>query len=265
MSKIENFELDMPLFGCKRKIWVYLPEDYDEKGKPYPVIYMQDGQNLFYKDLTLYGDTWRADTTMEKIRAATGRAAIVAGVENSRKRLLEYSPWETSHKDVITDKDNIGGRGADYAEFFSVDVRKAIENRYNAVRDRKGRAVLGSSAGGLISCYIALRYQEVFETAGLFSTACWFNEEALRDFMDTMPQRCAQHVSVYAGGKEDIAEIMPAGTMVENSIGLYKRLAARGISCELLLNSDLRHNENAWAIYFYKFADDFLRRFEERE
>lgn len=175
MSKIENFEMEMKPFHCKRKIWVYLPEGYGADGRVYPVIYMQDGQNLFYKELTLYGDVWHIDTAMERIYRQYGFAAIVVGVENSKDRITEYAPWKSSMK--IAGIESMGGRGAEYAQFFAEDLKNEIDRRYNTERGRCGTAVIGSSAGGMISCYIGIRYQEIYGTMGLFSTAVSFNKK----------------------------------------------------------------------------------------
>ena len=58
----ENFPV--PQLGTTRKIWIYLPEDYQSSQKKYPVIYMHDGQNLF-DDLTSFSGEWKIDETMD--------------------------------------------------------------------------------------------------------------------------------------------------------------------------------------------------------
>ena len=67
MSKIESFEISIPQLNRTRTVWVYLPDNYKPQGEPLPVIYMQDGQNLFYEKLTAYGMAWRVDRTMDAI------------------------------------------------------------------------------------------------------------------------------------------------------------------------------------------------------
>lgn len=91
MSKVESFQMEIPQLGRTRTVWVYLPTGYKKRGQPYPVIYMHDGQNIFYDHLTAYGTAWHVDQTMEKIQQLTGMTAIVVGVEcNSERRLSEY-------------------------------------------------------------------------------------------------------------------------------------------------------------------------------
>ena len=66
MSKVESFQMEIPQLGRTRTVWVYLPTGYKKRGQPYPVIYMHDGQNIFYDHLTAYGTAWHVDQTMEK-------------------------------------------------------------------------------------------------------------------------------------------------------------------------------------------------------
>jgi len=44
---VTTFSLEAPQLQTSKKIWLYLPQDYDTSKKKYPVIYMHDAQNLF--------------------------------------------------------------------------------------------------------------------------------------------------------------------------------------------------------------------------
>lgn len=262
MSKIESFEIDIPQLKRSRTVWVYLPDNYRETGKPFPVIYMHDGQNLFYDKLTAYGSAWHVDKVMDEIYRTTGHSAIVVGVEcNAKHRLSEYSPWKISfaaamsHKDIP--KENRGGEGEQYAEFFTKNLKNAVDGKYNTANEREATAVIGSSMGGLISCYIALKHQRLYKTMGLFSTYSQFNKGALNKFISKTPQTLPQRALIYCGGKEWNDKRGDA-TMINDSLDLYRRLCRRGVTCELLFNSEFKHFETAWEVYFRKFAEDFL-------
>lgn len=260
MSKVESFQMEIPQLGRMRTVWVYLPDNYNKKGNPYPVIYMHDGQNIFYDRLTAYGTAWHVDKTMDKIYALTGKSAIVVGVEcNPNRRLSEYSPWKSSLPLKEFPRHNRGGEGAKYAEFFAKNLKAEIDSRYNTDPQRLATAVIGSSMGGLISLYIGLEYQRLYETMGLFSPFTPFNLGAYRKFLKNTPQILPQHALVYCGGKESISVSDKA--MEKASIELYNKLSQRQVVTELLFNSDMVHNERAWDIYFQKFAMDFLNRY----
>lgn len=270
MSKIENFETEITPLGRKRTVWVYLPSNYDAKGDGYPVIYMHDGQNLFYDHLTAYGTAWHVDKALDEIYRTTGKACIVVGVECSDKvRMSEYSPWKASlhmqrrHKDK--GKSNSGGEGALYAEWLAKTLKPYIDEHYNTDKQRIATAVAGSSMGGLISCYIGLAYQRVFETMGLFSTYTVFNQRAFDRFERDTEQTLPQHAFIYSGGKEWGEDVKANKEMVSIAEDLYHKLFARQICCELVVNSELPHYETAWDIYFRKFARDFLDRYYDNK
>lgn len=268
MSKIESFEIDIPQFKRTRTVWVYLPDDYKQVGEPSPVIYMHDGQNLFYDKLTAYRKAWHVDKVMDEIYKTTGRGAIIVGVEcYDRRRLSEYSPWKISpaalmkaRKDVAKDKGNRGGEGKQYAEFFTKTLKTAVDAKYNTNKERHATAIIGSSMGGFISCYIALNHQRLYETMGLFSTYSQFNRGAFERFMKNTPQTLPQYALICCGGKE-LEEVNGSKRMQNDALRLYNQLSKRGIACELLLNSQYNHYETAWGEYFYKFASDFLNRY----
>ncbi len=267
MSKIENFEMEIDTLNRMRTVWVYLPDNYDEKGEGFPVIYMHDGQNLFYDRLTAYGAAWHVDKVLDEIYRNTGLSCIVVGVEcNDKVRFSEYSPWKAvpNMRHRPKDKQNMGGEGGKYAEWFSNVLKPYIDGHYNTDRHRMATAVAGSSMGGLISCYIGLKYQRVYETMGLFSTYTAFNQLAFNNFENTTAQSMPQHAFIYAGGKEWGQEDSKANReMVNIAVNLYKKLFKRQICCELVLDSELPHYETAWETYFRPFAEHFLERYSE--
>lgn len=267
MSKIESFEMDIPQLNRARTVWVYLPDNYKPIGEPLPVIYMHDGQNLFYDKLTAYGMSWHVDAALDKLYATTGMSAIVVGVEcNAKRRMSEYSPWKLDFRAHsrrrALEKYNRGGEGKKYAEFFAKALKPAIDSRYNTDKERNATAIIGSSMGGFISCFLGLSYQRIYETMGLFSTFTAFNRPALARFIRKTPQTLPQHALVYCGGKEVVLGVS-SKRQVSSSAWLYETLSKRGIQSELLLNSEMPHNETAWDIYFYKFAQDFLERYKQ--
>lgn len=267
MSQIESFTMEMPQLKRSRTVWVYLPDGYDPNGQPYPVIYMHDGQNLFYDELTAYGTAWHVNRVLDDICSTQGKACIVVGIEcDGNRRLSEYSPWQInffafkSKHSIAKERCNRGGEGKEYGEFVVNTLKPLIDARYNTDKDRIATAVAGSSMGGLISCYIGLKYQHVFETMGLFSTYTEFNQPAFNRFVAKTPQQLTQHAFVYCGGKEG-DEFTTNNRMLNNSLKLYKTLSKRNLSCELAFNSDFYHYESAWEVYFFKFAQDFLDRY----
>src|SRR5438105_18192 len=93
-------DLASPQLGNARDLYVYLPPSYPRGGRRYPVVYMQDGQNLFDEETSFSGE--RAPFVDARIYIAAGaaeRAAYVADVERMIA-LLEakgYGPDRLRH------------------------------------------------------------------------------------------------------------------------------------------------------------------------
>ena len=151
-----------------RKIWLYLPPNYQTSQEDYPVIYMHDGQNLFDKK-TSYAGEWKVDETLNEMYETTGKGFIVVGIENTGKeRLNEYSPWK--HEKYG------GGSGDNYLDMIVSVLKPKIDQNYRTKPEADHTAIMGSSMGGLISYYAALKYPDVFGKVGVFSPSFWFSK-----------------------------------------------------------------------------------------
>ena len=168
MSNVQVFaeEFEIPQLNRKRRIWVYLPPDYEKTNEHYPVLFMHDGQNLF-DNVTSFSGEWNVDETLDRIYNDLGFKLIVVGIDNGGKyRLNEYSPWDNPKYDK--------GAGKDYADFIVNTLKPEIDKSFRTLSDRRNTAVMGSSMGGLISHYMGLQYPDVFSKVGVFSPAFWY-------------------------------------------------------------------------------------------
>lgn len=152
----------IPQLNRKRRIWIYLPEDYAFTKKRYPVLYMHDGQNLFDAVTSSYGE-WGVDEIMDSI--ASRKQFIIVGVDHGGdKRLNEYNPYDSRFGK---------GEGDAYVDFLVKTLKPFIDLRYRTQSEKKSTMIAGSSMGGLISMYSVLKYPDVFGGAGIFSPAFW--------------------------------------------------------------------------------------------
>jgi predicted alpha/beta superfamily hydrolase len=163
--------------GNSRDILVYLPPSYHRSDKHYPVIYMQDGQNLF-DNATSYAGEWGVDETMEELGHQEGIEAIIVGIPNSGlHRIDEYSPFH--------DRRLGGGRGDDYLRFIMNTLKPQIDHEFRTLTDRRFTGIMGSSMGGLISLYAFFEFPAIFGYAGVMSPSLWFAGEAIFDYVDS--------------------------------------------------------------------------------
>lgn len=126
---------------------------------PFPVMYAQDGQNLF--DPGAFWGGWRLQDAL-----ATVDPMIVVGIDNTSARFDEY----THVRDDVYGY-TVGGGAHDYAEFVTEDVRSRIEAEY-PTSGLDG--LMGSSLGGLVSLYVANVYPDRYDfVASLSGTLGW--------------------------------------------------------------------------------------------
>lgn len=179
-SRVDSFRVQMPeLEGRQRTIRVYLPRGYEVATRAYPVLYLQDAQQLFSPGP--FGD-WLIDETLDRItQRDPSRAMIVVGIDNSDRRWDEYGPWANDHMHAWIDSSWArpvqGGEGARYVEFLTRTLKPKIDSMYRTLPDREHTGVGGSSMGGLIALYAGLTRPDVFSKVMAMSTAVWFAED----------------------------------------------------------------------------------------
>lgn len=164
-----SIEFYMPQLNRTRRIWIYLPRDYEDAvTKRYSVLYMHDGQNLF-DDKTSFSGEWCIDETLNKLEKLGTEPCIVVGIDNGgAHRINEYS--------AFVNKKHGGGEGKAYIQFIVETLKPYIDSAYRTYTDQRHTAIAGSSLGGLISIYGALSYPSVFGKVGAFSPALWFSD-----------------------------------------------------------------------------------------
>ncbi|CAN5852851.1 hypothetical protein BH24GEM1_BH24GEM1_04830 [soil metagenome] len=164
--------------GLDRALAIYLPPSYGHSDRRYPVLYMQDGQNLFEPEASFAG-SWRVDLAMNRA-AARGLEAIVVGVPNTGEgRLAEYSPFD--------DTEGGPGRGSDYVNYLAGAIKGLVDARYRTLPEREATGIAGSSMGGLISLFAFFARPEVFGIAAALSPSLWVAGRAILGLLEPLP------------------------------------------------------------------------------
>jgi predicted alpha/beta superfamily hydrolase len=239
----ENFY--MPQLDRTRRIWIYYPPDYNESAKSYPVLYMHDGQNLF-ETVTSFAGEWEVDETLNELAEEGYQVPIVIGIDNGGQyRTEELTPWK--HEDYPT------GRGEDYMAFIVETLKPHVDSNYRTIPDRENTGIMGSSLGGLISTFGAMKYQDVFSKSGPFSPAYWINNDSIWDFIHETGKM--ENIRFYqnAGGNEgsDYIDMM---YQMEDSL---KAAGFNNIESKVIEGGD--HNEATWRD---DFANGYLYLFD---
>ncbi len=222
-----------PELDNRRDLYVYLPNSYSRTDRPYPVLYMHDGQNLFDPTTSFAGE-WGVDSAMARA-PRRGRRAIVVGIPNMGvDRIKEYSPF--------VDRRAGGGSGDAYIDFLLRTVKPMIDARYRTLPTRAGTGIAGSSMGGLISLYAFFRRPLAFGFAGVMSPALWFADGAIFPYVRSAP---------FAGGRIylDVGTREGSGTLTnarEMRDILMGKGYAMGETLSWVEDEQGMHNEECW-------------------
>jgi predicted alpha/beta superfamily hydrolase len=228
-----------PQLGNRRDILVYTPGSYERGGARYPVIYMQDGQNLFDRTTSFAGD-WGLKAALARA-SRRGIETIVVAIPNmGTARIDEYSPF--------ADPKAGGGSGDQYLRFLIDTVKPLVDDRFRTLPDRTHTGIAGSSLGGLISLYAFFDQPEVFGFTAALSPALWFANAAIVRLAERAP-RIAGRVYCDVGLQEGAAHVALARRFRDT-------LLAKGYdpAREFRFVEDRygRHHESAWGRRFRK-------------
>lgn len=242
---IKNFTI--PQLRRKRQVWIYLPSDYDEqREKRYPVLYMNDGQNMFDPATSCSGE-WYIDETLDMYsQHGIHDGAIVVAIENSKLRQREYMPGMEADK---------------YAEFIVYSLKPFIDLNFRTLPFRETTGIGGSSMGGLISLYIGLKYQNVFGKIASFSPAMGIGWSDIAAFSRKYPMKIYNDVGT--------AEVQKSKRLskkyADNVIAAHRALKKIGFpesELQLLVEPGSSHHEFAWA---KRFGAAFVWLFDKDE
>jgi predicted alpha/beta superfamily hydrolase len=178
LGRLERVPPGPQLAGLDRVLSIYLPPSYGRSDRRYPVVYMQDGQNLFDPEESFAGP-WRVDLAMDRA-AARGVEGIVVGIPNAgEKRIAEYSPFD--------DPAAGPGRGAEYVEYLTRTIKPLIDERFHTLPGRETTVVAGSSMGGLLSLFAFLDRPEIFGATASLSPSLWYAGRAIFGLLEKAP------------------------------------------------------------------------------
>ena len=245
--RVINTAFWMPQLNRSRRVWIYLPADYDQNRKKYPVIYMHDGQNIF-DGATSFAGEWGIDEFLDTEKS---KQSIVIAIDNgSEKRMNEYSPFDivASSKMSIP----IKAEGDQYVDFLVKTLKPFIDKKFRTLKDKKNTSIIGSSMGGLISLYAIIKYPKVFGSAGIFSPAFWICQPQLLDLISKKGKRVNSKIYFYCGKQE--------GTdMVPGMLTVFEKMSSVSKSkMTTVIRDDGRHNESSWQKefpFFYKWIN----------
>lgn len=232
---------------ARRDVIVALPPDYFTSKRRYPVLYLQDGQNLFDPATSfIKGCFWDVQTTSDRlIEEGAIEPLIVVGIYNTGvERMEEYTP--------MRDPNLGGGNGNLYGRLMVEELKPWVDRTYRTLDGPAHTGVGGSSLGGLVSLYLGLTWPQVFGRLAVLSPSVWWARGGMLPYVRRTRPEPRPRIWLDMGLSE-------GPTMIRKCDELHRLLERRGwrkgIDMEYLRVAGGRHNEDAWA----KRVDPFLR------
>jgi predicted alpha/beta superfamily hydrolase len=239
LEKIESFQ--SAHLTTPRNILVYLPPNYDARNeRAYPVLYLQDGQNLFDPATSFIpGEHWRLREAADALVAAHRiEPVILVGIENAgTERINEYTHTRDAKREA-------GGEAPKYAQMLVEELIPMIQGRYRAATAPQSTGIGGSSLGGLVSLYVGLRHPEVFGNIAAMSPAAWWDNRAILATIDGFDYETRPRIWLDIGGREGENAVRDARLVRD-------RLIANGWhapeNLRYVEERNAEHTERAWA------------------
>jgi enterochelin esterase-like enzyme len=238
------------IFRNTRFLRVWLPAGYDDADnseRHYPVLYLNDGQNLFEASASFTGVEWQVDETADRlIRQGTVPPMIVVGLDNAGKdRLREYMPHRSMHPVMLR------VQGQRYPDFLMKEVMPFVEQSYRVATSPENTGLGGSSLGALIALYTAMVRPGVFGRLLLESPSLWAsNRQAIKE---TRAARIWPERIYLAAGTAEAGSAERDRTVVDDVrelAAIFRRAVLSEKRLRLVIKDGAGHSEGAWAERF---------------
>jgi predicted alpha/beta superfamily hydrolase len=243
-------EFRSQVFRNTRFLRVWLPpgyEDAENSERYYPVLYLNDGQNLFEAAVAFGGVEWQVDETADRlIREAVVAPMIVVGLDNAGKdRLREYMPHRSMNPVIL----RVQGRR--YPDFLMKEVMPFVEQTYRVATSPGNTGLGGSSLGALIALYTVMARPGVFGRLLLESPSLWAsNRQVIKDSraVKVWPERIYLAAGTAEAGSPErdrtvVDDVRELAAILRRAVLTESRL-------RLVIKDGAGHSEMAWAERF---------------
>lgn len=207
------------------RLRIYFPPGYEENMlKRYPVLYMHDGQNLFFPQEAFFNNEWRIDETMNRLDAMNIIDKVIVVGVYPHDRMYEYT--------------QPGYEG--FGRFLVEELKREVDANLRTLANAANTAVMGSSLGGVVSLYLAWQYPQVYGKAACLSSTFTYRD----DLMQRIAREPKRELQIYldSGWPEDNYEVTRSMRDL-----LLRRGYVFGESLLYFAFPEALHSETYWA------------------
>ncbi|MCF0106091.1 MAG: alpha/beta hydrolase [Holdemanella sp.] len=226
-------------FQCDRLLHIYIPDDRKEN-ETFPVLYMFDGHNLFYDEDATYGTCWG----MKEYLDTHHSRLIVVGLECNHEgveRIKEFSPYTYQDEEPWG---FIEQKGRVLIQWMKTELISWVEHNLPARKGRKNHYIGGSSMGGTMALYMALKHSDTYSKAICVSPHIYPMYKSLRkDLNHSMVSGTEVYISW--GGQEYEPSIFAMAT--DQNLQIIRALMKKeGVDVIPHCFKNDNHSESAW-------------------
>jgi len=238
------------VFHNTRMLRVWLPAEYDAASninRQYPVLYLNDGQNLFDRATAFAGVEWEVDETADNlIREKIIPPLIIVGIDNAQtERMKEFLPYRTLQPPILRP------RGRLYPEFLMREIMPFVSERYRIARGPENTGLGGSSLGALISLYTVVKHPGIFRRLLLESPSLYIAQRRILKASRNCrqwPEKIYVGIGTREAGREDkdrqvVDDVRELERILKGTALDGRRLAVR-------IDEGATHSERDWARRF---------------
>lgn len=238
------------IFRNTRFLRVWLPPGYDNaenSAKRYPVLYLNDAQNLFEPSTSFTGVEWQVDETAERlIQEGQIPPMIIVGIDNAGKdRFREYMPHRSLNPMMLR------VQGNRYPNFLIKEVMPFVARNYRVASGPENTGLGGSSLGALISLYTVAVHPGWFGRLLIESPSLWAsNRQMIKESraVKQWPERIFLATGTAEAGREDRDRSVVDD--VREMAGIFRRAGLDDRRLKLVIEEGATHHESAWARRF---------------
>ncbi|GHT68724.1 hypothetical protein FACS1894110_16930 [Spirochaetia bacterium] len=254
--KIDVFQTKLTTLNRDVTFRVMTPNGYEEGDRLYPVLYMNDGQDLFCDEDSVSGHSIRyAKYYTDYVQFVP--QVIIVGIDcppTNQERSRQYTPY-TKHFEVpewSSYESDIAGTGQEYLEWLVYELKPWIDENYRTRKQGAYTGLGGFSSGTIISTYGVITYPEAFSRLLCISGSFYNWMDCLDKTLEAANLDHIKYIYLDVSTNEQ-GRLTTAEQFLEGTKMMYDRFTNCGFDDTQLkyqVLKGLTHTQGGWRLRF---------------
>lgn len=186
------------ILGNRRDVVVYLPPGYARtRSRRFPVLYLNDGQNVFDAATAFGHREWGVDETAQRLveKKLIEPTIIVAVANTGEDRIHEYAP--TRGRIEKGKRRRSKGLLRNYGRFLRNEVKPFIDTRFRTLPGAEFTGLGGSSLGGLATLVLGLWFPDTFRRLAVLSPSVWWDDCVIYKLIEQLDEEVRPPLKIW--------------------------------------------------------------------